>query len=246
MEDSIPSMDVFTRDCGVEIPLGIDHSAIGFAGTPPYQKNLAMHNPLRFNGDVPDSLDFYLQLLEQAEEKSVEFISIGFTQSLVRLLKNPEHKALLQKKAFHLWIMAGKWDEAGGKEYNFYKNEITRASGAELCANWPTPVTFLGYEIGYTVMTGGDLPDGDLLKQIMRDHGSVNGRCSWDPMLVDLAVIGDPEKAGYNTVYGRATVDPADGSNCFIAASDGQHRYVVKKYDDSFYAKSINSQLVLK
>ena len=246
MDDSIPSMDVFTRDCGVEIPLGIDHCAIGFAGTPPYQKNLAIHNPLRFNSDVPDSLDFYLQLLEQAEDNSVEFISIGFTQSLVRLLKNPEHKALLQKKASHLWIMAGKWDEEGGKEYNFYKNEITRASGAELCANWLTPVTFLGYEIGDTVMTGSDLSDGDLLKQIMRDHGSVSGRCSWDPMLANLAVIGDPEKAGYDTVYGRASVDSADGSNYFIAASDGQHRYVVKKYDDSFYAKSINSQLILK
>ena len=246
MDDSIPSLDVFTRDCGVDIPLGIDHSAVNFTGMLTYQKNLAMHNPRRFNGDVPDSLDFYLQLLEQAEDKSVEFLSIGFTQCLVRLLKDPEHKTLLQKKASHLWIMAGKWDEAGGKEYNFHENEITRAGGAELCANWPTPVTFLGYEIGVSVITGGDLPDGDLLKQVMRDHGSIHGRCSWDPMLVNLAVIGDPETAGYNTVYGWASVDSADGSNCFIAASDGQHRYVVKKYDDSFYANAINSQLVLK
>ena len=246
MEYSIPSLDVFTRDCGVEIPLGIDYAAVGFAGNPPYQKNLASRNPRRFNGDVPDSLEFYLQLLEHAEDNSVEFISIGFTQCLVRLLKNPEHKALLQKKASHLWIMAGKWDEAGGKEYNFYKNEITRAAGAELCANWPTPVTFLGYEIGVTVMTGGNLPDGDLLKQVMCDHGSINGRCSWDPMLVNLAVTGDPAAAGYDTVYGRAFVDSADGSNCFIVSSDGHHRYVVKKYDDNFYADVINSQLVLK
>jgi hypothetical protein len=141
--------------------------------------------------------------------------------------------------------MAGKWDEAGGREYNFYKNEMTRAAGMELCANWPTPVTFLGYEIGETVITGGDLPEGDLLKQVLRDHGSVNGRCSWDPMLINLAVIGDPEAAGYNTVYGRASVDPSDGSNTFAAAPDGQHRYVIKKYDDSFYAEAINSQLVL-
>ena len=245
MDDSIPSLDVFTRDCGVEIPLGIDHSAVNFAGNPPYQKNLAAREPRRFNGDVPDSLDFYLQLLEQAEDDSVEFISIGFPQCLARLLKNPEHKVLLQKKASHLWIMAGKWDETGGREYNFCKNEMTRAAGAELCTSWPTPVTFLGYEIGVTVLTGGDLPDGDLLKQVMCDHGSANGRCSWDPMLVNLAVIGDPEAAGYNTVYGRASVAPTDGSNSFVVASDGQHRYVVKKYDDSFYAKAINSQLVL-
>ena len=245
MDDSIPSLDVFTRDCGVEIPLGIDHSAVNFAGSPSYQKNLAVLNPLRFNDEVPDSLDFYLRLLERSEDGSVEFISIGFTQCLVRLLKKTEYRTLLQKKASHLWIMAGKWDEVGGREYNFYKNEITRAAGAELCANWPTPVTFLGYEVGDTVMTGGDLPDGDLLKQVMRDHGSVNGRCSWDPMLVNLAVIGDPDVAGYNVVCGQASVNPVDGSNSFIVTPAGQHRYVVKKYDDSFYAKTINSQLVL-
>ena len=245
MDDSIPSLDVFTRDCGVEIPLGIDHSAVNFAGDPSYQKNLAARDPHRFNGDVPDSLDFYLQLLEQADDNSVEFLSIGFTQCLAGLLKNPEHKALLQKKVSHLWIMAGKWDEDGGREYNFFKNEMTRVAGMELCANWPTPITFLGYEIGVTVITGGELPDGDLLKQVMCDHGSVNGRCPWDPMLINLAVIGDPEAAGYNTVYGRASVNPADGSNSFVAAPDGLHRYVIKKYDDSFYAKAINSQLVL-
>jgi hypothetical protein len=246
MDDSIPSLDVFTRDCGVEIPLGIDHSAVNFAGNPPYQKNLAARNPEHFNKDAPDSIEFYLQLLEQSEDNSVEFLSIGFTQCLASLLKNPQHKALLQKKASHLWIMAGKWDEENGKEYNFYKNEMTRASGAELCKNWPTPITFLGYEVGVTVITGGNLPDGDLLKQVMIDHNSAKGRCSWDPMLVDLAIIGDTDKAGYNTVYGYASVDPADGSNTFTVAETGQHRYVVKKYADSFYAEAIDSQLVLK
>lgn len=246
MKDSIPSLDVFTRDCGVEIPLGIDHSAVNFAGNPPYQKNLAARNPRRFNEDVPDSLDFYLQLLEQAEDNSVEFLSIGFTQCLASLLKNPKYKALLQKKASHLWIMAGKWDEVHGKEYNFYKNEMTRASGAELCKNWPTPITFLGYEVGVTVITGGNLPAGDLLRQVMVDHGSEKGRCSWDPMLVDLAITGETEKAGYDAVYGLAAVDPTDGSNTFMFDSNGKHRYVVKKYDDSFYAEAINSQLVLK
>ena len=246
MDDSKPSLDVFTRDCGVEIPLGIVHSAVNFAGNPPYQKNLAARNPERFNKDVPDSIEFYLQLLEQSEDNSVEFLSIGFTQCLACLLKNPQHKALLQKKASHLWIMAGKWDEENGKEYNFYKNEMTRASGAELCKNWPTPITFLGYEVGVTVITGGNLPDGDLLKQVMIDHNSAKGRCSWDPMLVNMAVLGSPEDAGYNAVYGYASVDPSDGSNTFTVAEKGQHRYVVKKYADSFYAEAIDSQLVLK
>ena len=41
MPYSIPSLDVFTRDCGVEVPLAIDHRATNFDGTPSYQEHLA-------------------------------------------------------------------------------------------------------------------------------------------------------------------------------------------------------------
>ena len=139
--------------------------------------------------------------------------------------------------------MAGKWDENGGKEYNFYKNELTRQSGADLCAFWPTPITFLGYEIGESVISGKNLPDGDLLKQVMTDHGSINGRSSWDPMLVLLALAGEPEKAGYKCVYGKASVNAVDGSNYFTVDPSGSHRYVIKLHDDSFYANEIDKRL---
>ena len=245
MKWSIPALDVFTRDCGVNIPLGLDHQAVDFAGKPSYQKHLAeVKKPLRFNGDVPESIDFYLQLLKDAEDFSVEILSIGFTQVLAALVRDPAGKELASQKVTHLWIMAGKWDEEQGLEYNFYKNAMTRRSGAELCENWQTPITFLGWEVGNSVLTGGSLPDGDLLKQVMADHGSLSGRSSWDPMLSLLAVIGDPEAAGYRCVYGKAAVDPESGSNSFAADPDGTHRYVVKKYDDSYYAEAINSRLV--
>lgn len=246
MPFSIPSLDVFTRDCGVDIPLGIDHKAVDFAGSPPYQEHLArVRRVLRRNEDVPDSPDFYRQLLEKAEDDSVEILSIGFTQVLAGLLGNPQDKELVTRKVKHLWIMAGKWDEDGGREYNFYKNSLTRRSGSELCANWPSPITFLGWEVGHSVLTGGNLPDGDLLKQVLSDHGSVAGRSSWDPMLVLLAITGDPAGAGYRCVYGKAQVDPADGSNHFTEDPAGPHRYVVKQHEDAYYAAAVNSRLLL-
>lgn len=244
MPFSIPSLDVFTRDCGVDVPLAVAHKATDFAGNPPYQEHLAKcRTPRRNNEDVPESIDFYRQLLAGAEDDSVEILSIGFTQVLAALLHTPEDAALVERKVKHLWIMAGKWDEDGGKEYNFYKNELTRRSGAELCRSWHSPITFLGWEVGSSVLTGGNLPDGDLLKQVMIDHHSEKGRSSWDPMLVLLAVLGDPEKAGYRCVYGKAQVDEADGSNHFTESADGLHRYVVKVHDDSFYAEAVNSRL---
>ena len=245
MPYSVPSIDVFTRDSGLDIPIGIDHSAVDFAGDPPYQKNLAgAGTPRRQNEDVPDGIEFYRSLLECAEYGSVEVISIGFTQVLAGLLNSSGGMELVKNKVKHLWIMAGKWDEDGGREYNFYKNAMTCRSGSELCRSWPSPVTFLGFEVGKDVKSGGKLPEGDLLKQVMSDHGSVNGRSSWDPMLALLAVIGDPGSAGYRCVYGTAEVDPENGSNRFIPSEDGSHRYVVKLHSDDFYASAIDSRLL--
>ena len=246
MAYSIPALDVFTRDCGVEVPLGVDHQAVDFEGIPSYQEHLARsRQPLRYNEDVPGSVDFYLSLLNNADDNSVEILSIGFTQVLAALLRNIRHKELLLQKIRHLWIMAGKWDENGGQEYNFCLNESTRRSAAELCAEWPTPITFLGWEAGHSVLSGRNLPEGDLLKQVMNDHGSPEGRSSWDPMLVLLAITEDPGRAGYRCVYGKASVDPRDGGNFFVPDPCGSHRYVVKEREDSFFADAIDSRLVL-
>ena len=247
MEFSIPSLDVFTRDCGVNVPLGIAHDAVDFTEIPSYQEHLARSGTvLRRNQDVLESIDFYRQILGQAEDLSIEILSIGFPQELARLLETREMKTLVLNKVSHLWIMAGKWDEQGGREYNFCKNPMTCRSGAQLCRSWPTPVTFLGWEVGASVISADQLPDGDLLKQVMTDHGSVNGRSSWDPMLVLLAVIGEPERAGYRCVYGRAHVDEKDGRNFFTEEKNGPHRYTLKVKEDSFYADAVNQRLSLQ
>ena len=141
--------------------------------------------------------------------------------------------------------MAGKWDEIGGLEYNFSLNALDRRSGADLCDHWPTPITFLGWETGHSVISGNDLPDNDLLKQVMADHGSAAGRSSWDPMLALLAVIGDPSAAGYRCVYGQARVDAENGRNYFTEDISGTHRYVVKQREDLYYAGAINARLTV-
>lgn len=252
MEYSVASLSAFLRSEGVRgVPLGLDRAATDFGGVPPYQKRLA-----QLPSDCPDNsyaeepVGLYRRILAAAEEP-VELIEIGYPQVLAALLNSGPDRysaldgvSLVRRKVGELWIMAGKWDEpAGGKENNFARNRRASVAAAELCRRWPTRITFLGWEVGAAVIAGSRLPEGDVLKQAMCDHGSVSGRSSWDPMLVLLALAGSPEAAGYRAVGGVASVDPESGANFFSPSADGPHRYVTKLYPDSFYAEKVDRAL---
>ncbi|NLA77336.1 MAG: hypothetical protein GX851_05850, partial [Clostridiales bacterium] len=135
-------------------------------------------------------------------------------------------------------------DEPDGKEYNLINTAASRLAGHFICENSPVPVTFLGFEVGESVITGGGEPDGDLLREGMCAHGSKNGRSSWDPMLTLMAVINDEARAGYKKVCGTARVNPETGENNFEENENGRHAYVVKQYPDSFYENQIHSLIV--
>ena len=248
MEHSVASVRAFLEADELEnIPLGIDLSATNFGGTPPYQKHLAERCPSLTNNDAEDGVRLYRKLLAQAEGK-VEIVEVGFLQVVAALLKSEADdisplsgKELVKQKVSKMWVMAGKWDADGEKEHNFCLNPRTRLAGKEFCELCPVPVTFLGWEIGFGVITGSKLKEDDILRQVLVDHGSANGRHSWDPMLTLLALIGDEEKAGYDTVCGKASVDAENGANYFVNSPDGLHTYVIKKFENSYYSEAIDN-----
>lgn len=239
MEHSIASLDAFLRQEGMgEIPLALDAEADDFEGIPRYQYRLAAAGK-RLNRDAEDAVEMYRRILEAAEEP-VEMIEIGFPQVLAKLLQKEDGRELFVQKVKKVWMMAGKWNEQGGREHNFCNNRRS-AQGAEVfCRLCPVPVTFLGWEIGNDVITGDELHSDDPLYQLMCDHGSPRGRMSWDPMLVLLALTGEEAAAGYHTVQGTASVRAEDGANFFEPSEDGLHRYVIKKEANSFYSRWIN------
>jgi hypothetical protein len=250
MEHSVASVRAFLEADGLDdIELGIDLSATEFGGKPPYQKHLAERCPDVTNNDADDAVRLYRKLLSQAEGK-VEMIEVGFLQAVSALLKSGADdisplsgKELVEQKVSKMWVMAGKWDAQGEKENNFCRNMRSRIAGREFCELCPVPVTFLGWEVGYGVITGNDLDHNDHLYMVLSDHRSENGRHSWDPMLVLMALIGDEEKAGYKTVVGTASVDAESGKNYFIRSDAGTHKFVIKKREDHFYEEQINRLL---
>ncbi len=248
MEYSVPSLEGFLNTEEVyDIPLAIDLAATDFGGNPPYQKRLSQFsNKYKSNADAQDAVKLYRMILASAETP-IEFIEIGYPQVLAALLLSKGDDIsdlngidLVKGKVSKIWMMAGKWDKNPGKENNFARNDRSRIAANVFCEICPVPVTFLGWEVGATVITGGKLEKDDPLYLALCDHGSSNGRSSWDPMLCLLALIGDEEKAGYSVVHGKGSVDAKTGENYFVSDPNGLHSYVVREKEDSYYADAIN------
>jgi hypothetical protein len=252
MPDSVASLRGFLEADGVRnVPLGIDVNADDFGGRLTYQMRLAKDFcPEVSNEDAMDAVRLYRKLLAEATEP-VEIVEIGFLQVFANLLKSePDDlsplcgKALVKEKVVKVWCMAGKWDEDGGMEHNFCRNERSRAAASYFCEHCPVPVTFLGFEIGINVRTGSHLSHDDHLYWVLYDHGSAEqGRHSWDPMTLLLALIGDEARAGYTSVRGYATVDAETGANRFREDPDGPHRYVIKAKENEYYQREIDNIL---
>lgn len=249
MEHSVPSLDAFLHLEGLDnIPISIDLEANDFGRNPPYQKRLAA-SAFRFhkNEEVGDAVRMYRKLLSEAQEP-VEIIEVGYPQVLANLLESPGDDIspetgleLMQKKVRKLWMMAGKWDVENGRENNFARNARSIRGADILLRKCPVPITFLGWEVGADVLTGGELPKDDFLYLTLVDHGSPNGRCSWDPMLAVMALTGDEQAAGYDTVSGTARVHPETGLNSFTPSPDGMHKYVVRRWEPARYQQQINA-----
>ncbi|MBQ8310956.1 MAG: hypothetical protein IJX80_08095 [Clostridia bacterium] len=251
MEHSVASLKGYLASEGLtDVPLGIDLTATNPDDHPPYQTRLAKNLcPSASNADAIDALRLYRMMLATAEAP-VEIIEIGFPQVLAALIESLADDVspktgleLLLEKVSKFWIMAGKWDRDGEKEHNFCHNVRSRVAAEKLCRLCPVPITFLGWEIGCEVITGAKLAKDDVLHKILVDHGSANGRSSWDPMTVQLALIGDEAAAGYDTVRGTARVDAETGANYFIPSESGSHQYVVRNFDVTYYENAINEAI---
>ncbi len=248
-EHAYASMKAFLSLEGVDVPVGIDprsHETEGWTWTENYQPRLARLKPQLSNKDAESAVRVYRRAIAEAQGK-VEIMEIGFLQVLGDFLKSqPDDISpktgyeLCKEKVEKIWLMAGRWDVDGGREFNIAWTPLTREASSYIFDNCPVPMTFLGWEVGDPVITGGNLNHNDYLWQAMNDHGYPNGRSSWDPMLILLAITGDEEMAGYDYKTGKASLEADTGKNHFINDLSGPHRYVIKKFPDSYYADMIN------
>lgn len=247
MQGSVASLEGFLNTEGVyNIPIGIDQAAT-FGGRQTYQTELIKYAKIHTkNSDAYDAVRLYRKTLAESTQK-VEIAEVGFLQAFAALLKSGGDDIsdktgveLVKEKVSKIWVMAGKWDEQGGKEYNFSCNPTVCKASYEFCRLCPVPITFLGWEIGDDVISGSRLAENDVLRKALVSFGAVNGRNSWDPMLAALAVEGNEESAGYDAVCGTARVDEHTGQNFFEKDDNGLHKYVIRKHDAEAYRDMID------
>lgn len=250
MEYSAPSVSAFCAYDGLEITIGVDSGAVREGKNCRYQELLAGYpHPVRSNEDCPEGWRLYRRLLAELDGKA-DITEVGFPQIIMQLLQSgPDEVSplsgmeLVKEKVNRLWLMAGKWDVPDGKEYNLSAYPVCSEAGDYLCRFSPVPITFIGHEVGTDVITGENVSEDDPLRRAFVAHGSIDGRCSWDPLTVLTAIINDEAQAGYGVVQGYARVDPATGCNSFTPDPDGPHRYVTQIHPGQWYADRINALL---
>jgi len=192
------------------------------------------------NADYPSATEVYRKVLAAQKDQSVVIVTVGFISNLETLLKSePDQysklsgKELVAKKVKNWVAMAGGFPE--GSEFNVNQHA---AASCYVFQNWPTPILFSGFEIGWKIMTGNKVATQgtkgspvqwayEYCLSNYENKKSVN-RNSWDHTAV-LCAVRNPENYFY--VIGNGTfVCNENGSNSWNADKNSNHSFLVHKY----------------
>lgn len=146
-----------------------------------YNRHLAEHFPtaLKDGNDAPDARELYRKILAGQPDGSVVINTIGPLGNLALLLQTPAdaHSPmngmdLVRAKVKTLVITGGRNPE--GTSSNFSKEDAEQYT-KPVIDTWPTPIVFVGNEIGGKIMT------------------------SWRPNAA--ATVGNPARVAYQQFY---------------------------------------------
>jgi hypothetical protein len=236
---------LMTYDGHPQCPIGKSSTSHIPDGSPPFQSNMQQNFPHNtgLQSLVPSALTVMRQVLADATEP-VDIVSVGYCNNLQDLMNSTADgissltgMQLIAQKVGTLWLCAGQYPT--GSENNFNRTTLAKTSGNDVCANWPGPIVYSGFEIGEYIMSGGNLRTlaaTDPVATGLIDQGAHYGRPSWDALCVYMCAVGTTA-AGYTTVAGSNAVNSSTGANTFTAASGGKDFYVVKARTDEWYAE---------
>lgn len=221
-----------------DIPMGTDKD--GSKTLPKWNKpssyTSALHeefpNDTPGDDEMPDALDVYLEVLRAQPDSSVVICSVGALSNLEDLIR--ADKELVEAKVKELYVMGGGFPRTHRFETNI---RLDPAAAVTVTNEWPTLITWQGYEVGNAMYNGPELIDAPKENPVrrafelrpFRDGNSLDhGKPNHDLATVLLAVRG-PQAEHWNVVdKGRVLID-SDGGTEWLHDRPKKHRYVIIK-----------------
>jgi hypothetical protein len=220
--------------------------------------------PLKSTADAPEATTIYRDVLEKQPDQSVVIVTVGYLTNLRRLLElpaqgdRPSGPDLIRRKVKHYVCMGGNFVGAPPKDdlqlgnVNFQRDP---ESALHVVKHWPTPITFVGREIGSVpsgLTLGLSLAKTPAQNPVRRAYehyfgGKLKNRHVADLVTVLFAVRGlrdywDIETKGYMDLQ-------ADMTFAWKYDQDRQHTFLRKKRDpadkpNDRYIESVLDQLL--
>ncbi len=206
---------------------------------------------------VPDAVALYKSVLQNQPNGSVVIVSVGHLTNLDRLLKDGTGFNLANSKVSELVVMGGGFPTRCG-EANLTRgtspgNARARAATEYVIENWPTALTFSGFEIGYAIKQGEDLkatPAINPVREAYRlHHQNFTGNSNWDwPTYDQTAVLYGARALGpgdsYWNLQANGTVVFDGNCTSWNGSANSRHAYLKKKMDTNQLGEIIEGLMV--
>jgi hypothetical protein len=185
------------------------------------------------NDGVPEAKTLLRSTLACQPDRSVTVVEIGMLNNLKALLDSgpDEYSALggrdlVAQKVLRLVEMAGEYPS--GSEFNFY-TQVQPGDSKAVVEGWPTPIVFIGGELGWRVLTGGSFDqtlaaDNPVRRAYDLYAGPGAQHPSWDPLAALFAVR--EAAAGFTLVGGGTNQLEPSGANTWHDTPDAQRYYL--------------------
>lgn len=228
-----------------DIPVGVMHDG------PIPQTNRFLHvgaeYPHRYDAaTAPEAVSLLRERLQALPDQSVSLVHIGFATNMARMLANPADVALIRRKVRVLSIMAGAFAPIDGDPHFKEFNVVCDIPAMQmLAAQWPTPVVWGGFEIGWALR----YPRVSIAQDFAYQHPHIivdayNAYCEpdeerpcWD--LATVLYAAYPER-GYFDLSAPGRVHIADdGVTTFVADAQSNQRYL--RMDDRQQARVLEA-----
>lgn len=198
------------------------------------------HTLLR-SSDAPEATQLLRFILSRQPDDSVVLVQVGYFSNFAALLNTPGDTnspltglELVKKKVKLLSVMAGAFQTIDADNHYLEFNVCSDIPSAKkLVAEWPTPIVWSGFEVGYAIKYPAQSIDGDY-DYVLHHPVSESYRLylpmpydrpTWDPTATLYAICPD---RGYFSLSqpGRVSIEN-DGFTRFIPSKGGRDRFLI-------------------